>query len=133
MNAQANQALDQCDHWQTVARRRPRRLVWFVLGILVTLAVQAAPAQAHGTIAPNMPYHHNWIRVANCESGERWALNTGNGYYGGLQFSKRTWDSVNRSAYAYPHRAPAWVQIGNANRLKARAGIGQWPHCGRYW
>jgi hypothetical protein len=110
-------------------------LTFMVAALAIVTIMLSGPssADAHGSVAPRMAYHHNWIRVAHCESGGRWALNTGNGYYGGLQFSKRTWDSVNRSGYAWPHRAPAWVQIGNANRLKARAGIGQWPHCGRYW
>lgn len=103
------------------------------------LLVLAWPAQgrAHGAIAPGIPYHHNWIRVGpGCETkgvARPWQASTGNGFYGGLQLSKSTWDSVNRSPYAYPHRAPPWVQIGNANRLKARSGLSPWPHCGSAW
>lgn len=91
-------------------------------------------ASAHGTIAPRVANHHNWIRVARCESGvaKRRHSSTGK-YHGGLQWSLSTWRAVNRSQYGDPHNAPWWIEFVNANRLKARYGLGQWPHCGRYW
>ena len=72
-----------------------------------------------------------WIPVAMCESGGNWSINTGNGYYGGLQFSLTTWQSV--GGQGYPHQASPHEQATRAEILKARAGLGQWPVCGRYY
>jgi hypothetical protein len=72
-----------------------------------------------------------WQGVANCESGGNWSINTGNGYYGGLQFSLSTWRSVGGTGY--PHQNSAYEQAVRGERLKARQGLGAWPHCGRYY
>lgn len=72
-----------------------------------------------------------WIPVAMCESGGNWSINTGNGYYGGLQFSLSTWQSV--GGQGYPHQASPHEQATRAEILKSRAGLGQWPVCGRYY
>ena len=58
----------------------------------VSLGVLAAPASA---AAPN-----DWDAVAQCESSGNWSINTGNGYYGGLQFSQSTWEAFGGLAYA---------------------------------
>lgn len=68
-----------------------------------------------------------WDRLAQCESGGNWAINTGNGYYGGLQFTLSTWQSVGGSGY--PHQASREEQIARAEILLARSGWGQWPAC----
>jgi len=68
-----------------------------------------------------------WERLAACESGGRWTLNSGNGYYGGLQFSLPTWQAVGGAGY--PHTASKAEQITRGRILQARAGWGQWPHC----
>lgn len=68
-----------------------------------------------------------WDRLAQCESGGNWAINTGNGYYGGLQFTLSTWQSVGGSGY--PHQASREEQINRAQILQARSGWGQWPAC----
>jgi hypothetical protein len=68
-----------------------------------------------------------WDRLARCESSGNWALNSGNGYYGGLQFSLATWQNVGGSGY--PHQASKAEQIKRGQILQARAGWGQWPHC----
>lgn len=68
-----------------------------------------------------------WDRLAQCESGGNWSINTGNGYYGGLQFSLPTWRSVGGSGY--PHQASREEQIARAEILLARSGWGQWPAC----
>lgn len=69
-----------------------------------------------------------WDRLAQCESGGNWATNTGNGYYGGLQFSPSTW-----SAYGgpgMPHQASRETQIAIATKVRdASGGYGAWPHC----
>ena len=68
-----------------------------------------------------------WDRLAQCESGGNWATNTGNGYYGGLQFSAATWASVGGSGL--PHQHSREEQIKRGQILQSRAGWGQWPHC----
>ena len=70
----------------------------------------------------------NWDAVAACESGGNWAINTGNGYYGGLQFSMGTWRSNGGSGA--PHAASREEQIRVAENVLASQGIGAWPSCG---
>lgn len=73
-----------------------------------------------------------WDRLAKCETGGRWHANTGNGYYGGLQFSAGTWKTaaskVGVSA-PYAHLASKSEQIKAATWLQKNSGWGQWPHC----
>ena len=71
-----------------------------------------------------------WDALATCESGGNWASNTGNGYYGGLQFSLGAWQGYGGSAYAaYPHEATREEQIAVAERLRAARGYQPWPAC----
>jgi len=65
-----------------------------------------------------------WDKIAACESGGNWHINTGNGYYGGLQFSAGTWKSV--GGPGLPHENSREVQIKYAKILQARSGWGQW-------
>jgi len=90
----------------------------------VTPLVTAAPAHADST---------NWDAIAQCESGGNWQINTGNGYSGGLQFSRSTWLAYGGGAYA-PTAAQASreQQIAVAERTKAGQGIGAWPTCGKH-
>ncbi|SDL43085.1 resuscitation-promoting factor [Tessaracoccus oleiagri] len=68
-----------------------------------------------------------WDRIAQCESTGRWNINTGNGYYGGLQFNLATWRSVDGTDFAaYPHQASRAEQITVANRLYAIRGTQPW-------
>lgn len=71
----------------------------------------------------------NWDAVAACESGGNWAINTGNGYYGGLQFTMGTWRSNGGSGS--PHQASRAEQIRVAENVLRSQGIGAWPVCGR--
>ncbi len=73
--------------------------------------------------------YETWDALADCESGGNWAANTGNGYYGGLQFSASTWSSVGGSGL--PHQHSRETQILMGQRLQARSGWGQWPACTR--
>jgi LysM repeat protein len=76
---------------------------------------------------------HNWDGVAACESGGNWSINTGNGYYGGLQFSQSTWEAYGGLAYASrADLASKSAQIAVAERTLAGQGIGAWPTCGRH-
>jgi resuscitation-promoting factor RpfB len=70
-----------------------------------------------------------WDRLARCESGGNWQMNSGNGYYGGLQFHPQTWRSVGGSGL--PHQASKAEQIHRAQILQSRSGWGQWPACSR--
>jgi LysM repeat protein len=79
------------------------------------------------TTAPSAPSSGVWTQLAACESGGNWAANTGNGYYGGLQFSLSSWRAVGGTGY--PHQASAGTQIAMAQRLQARQGWGAWPAC----
>jgi uncharacterized protein YabE (DUF348 family) len=69
-----------------------------------------------------------WDKIAKCESGGNWKINTGNGYYGGLQFSAATWKSV--GGPGLPHQQSREVQIKYAKILQARSGWGQWGCAG---
>lgn len=71
-----------------------------------------------------------WDDLAQCESGGNWAINTGNGYYGGLQFSVPTWQGYGGAEYAaYPHEATREQQIAIAERLRDARGYQPWPAC----
>jgi len=70
-----------------------------------------------------------WDRVAECESGGNWSINTGNGYYGGLQFSLSSWRAVGGSGY--PHESSRAEQIRRAEMLLDLQGWGAWPSCSR--
>ncbi|MEO8815833.1 MAG: transglycosylase family protein, partial [Mycobacterium sp.] len=73
-----------------------------------------------------------WDRVAGCESGHNWGINTGNGYQGGLQFSPGTWSAHGGGKYApSAHMASREQQISVAEHVLATQGRGAWPACGR--
>jgi hypothetical protein len=74
----------------------------------------------------------NWDAVAQCESGGNWSINTGNGYYGGLQFNRGTWNAYGGTKYASTaDRASRAEQIRIAEKVLDGQGIGAWPVCGR--
>lgn len=73
---------------------------------------------------------HNWDGVAQCESGGNWGTNTGNGYYGGLQFSHSTW--VANGGTGYANHASKEEQIRIAENVLSSQGAGAWPVCGQY-
>ncbi|HEY7361656.1 MAG TPA: transglycosylase family protein [Streptosporangiaceae bacterium] len=73
----------------------------------------------------------NWSAVAACESGGNWGINTGNGFYGGLQFTEGTWLANGGGQYApSANLASPSEQIAVAERVLASQGIGAWPVCG---
>ena len=73
----------------------------------------------------------NWQAIAACESGGNWSANTGNGFYGGLQFTQGTWDAYGGGQYASSaNLASSSQQIAVAERVLAGQGIGAWPVCG---
>ncbi|MEU6149685.1 transglycosylase family protein [Actinosynnema sp. NPDC047251] len=90
-----------------------------IVGAPLGLATGTANAQGSGV---------NWDTVAACESGGNWSINTGNGYYGGLQFVPSTWTSNGGSGM--PHQASREEQIRVAENVLQTQGIGAWPVCG---
>ncbi|GGP59563.1 resuscitation-promoting factor [Saccharothrix coeruleofusca] len=99
------------------------------LGTKVTKEPKAKKVKV-GTKVP--PDGAVWDRLAQCEAGGNWAINTGNGYYGGLQFNKSTWDAYGGSQYAaYPHQATREQQIAVATKLRDGRGgtYSAWPGC----
>ncbi len=97
--------------------------------------VAAAPAPAAagtntGAAAPAMMNEAMWDKIAQCEAGGNWSINTGNGYYGGLQFDIRTWIGAGGGAYA-PNASLATKaqQIDIANKVYAQRGLQPWG-CG---
>jgi cell wall-associated NlpC family hydrolase len=92
-------------------------------GAVVTLLSTGAPASAASLSV--------WDKVAKCESGGNWSINTGNGYYGGLQFSASTWAAYGGRRFASrADLAGKSAQITLAERVLAAQGPGAWPVCG---
>jgi hypothetical protein len=74
------------------------------------------------------PYR-DWLeRTAHCESGGNWGTNTGNGFYGGLQFTLASWRAV--GGYGYPHEASKLTQMYRGVLLRETQGTAAWPVCG---
>lgn len=95
--------------------------------------IVAASVVAVGTGVATADTAHNWDAVAQCESGGNWAINTGNGYYGGLQFAPGTWTGHGGGEFASTaNQATREQQIIVAERVRASQGIGAWPTCGAY-
>ncbi|WP_052391460.1 transglycosylase family protein [Streptomyces sp. NRRL B-24484] len=100
-------------------------------GLWTAFAAPAHAASAATEAAPAAGQGVDWDKVAACESGRRWHLNTGNGYYGGLQFNQQTWRANGGLAYAArPDLASREQQIAVAEHLAARRGLAPWPTCG---
>ena len=94
-------------------------------------AAPAAPAQASSP-APASPGGRT-AAIAACESGGNWAASTGNGFYGGLQFTEQTWLGYGGGRYASSaNLATAAQQIAVAQRVLAGQGTGAWPVCGAH-
>ena len=94
---------------------------------IVHVGTKEAPAPA-----PTSNYASGgtvWDRIAQCESGGNWAINTGNGYYGGLQFNLSTWRSYGGAGR--PDLTSREYQISIAEKVRAASGgYGAWPVCG---
>jgi resuscitation-promoting factor RpfA len=99
---------------------------------LLRLAVAGAVAvgATFGVAAPaNAASVSVWDKLAKCESGGNWKINTGNGYSGGLQFSARTWRAFGGKGSA--HKASKAEQIKIAERVLKKQGWKAWPACSR--
>lgn len=79
-----------------------------------------------------IPNYENWLKIAACESNMRWDINSGNGYYGGLQFRLSSWRAAGGLQYApRPHLASAAQQMLTAEILLSMQGWQAWPTCSR--
>jgi Transglycosylase-like domain/LysM domain len=116
----------------------PRR-AWLVRAAMA--ASGTAPAAAASPSPSSLPVTTswyaassggvNWSAIAACESGGNWSTNTGNGFYGGLQFSEGTWLAYGGGQYASTAAgASQSQQVAVAERVLAGQGIGAWPVCG---
>lgn len=80
--------------------------------------------------APAVSDDSVWDSIAQCESGGNWAINTGNGYQGGLQFNPQTWNAYGGGEYAASaDQASREQQIAVAEKVQAAQGWGAWPAC----
>lgn len=100
----------------TVVASTTGPLALAALGTVVAPAAQAAPSV-------------NWDAIAQCESSGNWAANTGNGFFGGLQFTQSTWKAFGGSGS--PQGASRQEQIAVAEKVLDGQGIGAWPVCGK--
>ena len=96
----------------------------------IARGTKAAPATPSAAAAPSVAGGSVWDTLAQCESGGNWAINTGNGYQGGLQFSPSTWAAYGGTAYApTANLATREQQIAIAEKTLAGQGWGAWPAC----
>lgn len=91
------------------------------------LAIGGAVAATMSMPAANAADGATWDALAQCESGGNWSINTGNGFYGGLQFTQQSWNGVGMSGS--PATATRAQQIEAGERLLAIQGWGAWPAC----
>ncbi|MFJ8937002.1 transglycosylase family protein [Streptomyces sp. NPDC102365] len=109
--------------------RRPSKATRIATLAGVTTAAVAVPLM--GATGASAATTSEWDTVAQCESGGNWSINTGNGYYGGLQFSASTWAAYGGSSYASTaDQASKSQQIAVAEKVLASQGKGAWPSCG---
>ncbi|MFS8200673.1 transglycosylase family protein [Streptomyces sp. CWNU-52B] len=109
--------------------RRPSKAGRIATLAGVTTAAVAVPLM--GASGASAASTSEWDTVAQCESGGNWSINTGNGYYGGLQFSSSTWAAYGGNSYASTaDQASKSQQIAVAEKVLASQGKGAWPSCG---
>jgi LysM repeat protein len=102
------------------------------VALSLTAAGVAGAAVLLGPTSPAQASSVNWDAVARCESGGNWSINTGNGYYGGLQFSRSTWKANGGGKYASTaNKASRSEQIRVAENVLDNQGIRAWPVCGK--
>jgi resuscitation-promoting factor RpfA len=109
-----------------------KRILQALAGIGITAAA-ASISLIFTTAAQASPMFQNpWDLIAQCESSGNWSINTGNGYYGGLQFSHETWQAYGGGAFAHTaDRATRSQQISIAEKVLHAQGWKAWPACSR--
>jgi len=98
------------------------------------ISAAPAPTSQGSAPAPVVHYTADWYGIAACESGGVWSINSGNGYWGGLQFSHSTWFAYGGGPFdgVGPFPYSAAQQIAVAERVLADQGPGAWPNCFRW-
>jgi hypothetical protein len=109
------------------APARPSRRHVVRLAVAAAIGVGTVPAFAG--VAQAAPSQGTWERLAKCESSGNWRINSGNGFYGGLQFTRSTWKAFGGSGM--PHHASRAEQIRVARKVLAKQGWGAWPACSK--
>lgn len=104
--------------------RKGRSLLRLAVAGAVAVGVPIAVAGTANAAPDNV-----WDRVAQCESGGNWSINTGNSHEGGLQFSRSTWKAF--GGHGAAHRASREEQIAVAERVLAAQGWDAWPVCSK--
>ncbi|MFG1783460.1 transglycosylase family protein [Rhodococcus oryzae] len=113
----------------TGRHRKPTNTRRNAAKVVVTGAVLGAAGAAFAAPANAAP-DSDWDRLAQCEAGGNWGINTGNGYQGGLQFSPSTWNAHGGGQYAATaNQATREQQIAVAEKVLASQGWGAWPSC----
>ncbi|MFD3471075.1 transglycosylase family protein [Streptomyces sp. NPDC058682] len=111
--------------------RRSRSLIRQLLANVVLLTVAALSASGADAAAVHSKPNRDWDAIARCESGGNWRANTGNGHYGGLQFTQSSWTAAGGRKYApRADLATRAEQIATARRLAKIQGMGAWT-CAR--
>jgi peptidoglycan hydrolase-like protein with peptidoglycan-binding domain len=107
-----------------------------IAGPITQASLGLSPADRQGNAQqvtpeapPSLPHQQQWEALAGCESGSNWSINTGNGYYGGLQFSLSSWRAV--GGQGRPDQASATEQMMRAEILLDAQGWSAWPACSR--
>ncbi|MET8473333.1 transglycosylase family protein [Streptomyces sp. NPDC006422] len=109
--------------------RRPSKAVR--VATLGGVAAAAVAVPLMGATSASAATSSEWDQVAQCESGGNWSINTGNGFYGGLQFSASTWSAYGGDQYASTaDKASKAQQIAIGEKVLASQGKGAWPNCG---
>lgn len=113
----------------TGRHRKPTTTGRTVAKVAVTGAIMGVGGVAFAGTASAAP-DSDWDRLAQCEAGGNWGINTGNGYQGGLQFSPTTWTAHGGGEFASTaNQATREQQIVVAERVLASQGWGAWPSC----
>jgi len=108
---------------------KPSKLAPALLAGGMATAFAVADGAALSSAASAGGSQAQFERLAQCESGGNWSINTGNGYYGGIQFDLATWRGLGFAGY--PHQASKATQIAAGRKLQGQRGWGPWPACSR--
>ncbi|RAV34286.1 transglycosylase family protein [Corynebacterium heidelbergense] len=110
--------------------RHTKRIAFSTTSRIAVAGLAIAGASAALAPAASAAPDSDWDRLAQCESGGNWAIDTGNGFQGGLQFTPSTWAAYGGQEYApTANQASREQQIAVAERVLAGQGWGAWPAC----
>ena len=131
MNQRSDASFRAAAEQTTDAATTGRRSTLAAAALITTLGTAMVGATIAAPAADASNPYRVWDRVSACESGHHWHINTGNGFYGGLQFSASTWRAYHGGKYASrADKATRLEQIEVARRVLAAQGPGAWPVCG---